>query len=145
MKRHTMVLSCIIFMYLYCMCNLKKGVLNCIFSGIFQFLACIFVGPRSVLNYNTIVYLLTCGSFSRSWPDNVHILQACHKLTAASRKHGMGGVLVEENLQQIFPYLRLNLCSSSHSVRLLTLKILASFEQLGRSSSNNKVQCHINL
>lgn len=57
----------------------------------------------------------------------------------------MGNVLVEENLQQIFPYLRLNLCSSSHFVRLLTLKILASFEKLGRSSSNNKVQCHINL
>ena len=106
-------------------------------------MACIFFGPRYVLNYKTIVYLLTCGSLSRSWPDNVHILQACHKLTAASRKHGMGGVLVEENLQQIFPYLRLNLCSSSHFVRVLTLKILASFEQLGRSSSNNKVQCAI--
>lgn len=39
----------------------------------------------------------------------------------------------------MYPYLRLNLCSASHVVRLLTLKILVCFDQPENTSLDNKV------
>ena len=79
--------------------------------------------------------------FYRSWPDNVHVLQACHKLMKVARTHRIQGFLTAENLQEIYGYLRLNLCSASHVVRLLTLKLLTCFDQPEtRLSSDDKVQ-----
>lgn len=77
--------------------------------------------------------------FYRSWPDNVYILQACYKLSALARKQGIDSFVAAENLEEIYGYVRLNLCSPSHVVRLLTLKILTCFDQPERSSSEDKV------
>ena len=77
--------------------------------------------------------------YCRSWPDNVHVLQACFQLMDVARNHGIKSFVSEQNLQEVYSYLRLNLCSSSHVVRLLTLKILSCFDQPERSSSDNKV------
>ena len=76
----------------------------------------------------------------RSWPDNVHVLQACLKLMEVARKHGIKSFVSEQNVKEVYSYVRLNLCSASHVVRLLTLKILSCFDQPERSSSDNKVQ-----
>ena len=81
-------------------------------------------------------YFIHC----RTWPDNVHALQACFKLMEVARKHGNKSFVGEQNLQEVYSYLRLNLCSASHVVRLLTLKILSCFDQPERSSLDNKVQ-----
>ena len=76
----------------------------------------------------------------RSWPNNVHVLQACFKMMEVARKHGIKSFVSERNLHEVYSYLRLNLCSASHVVRLLTLKMLSCFDQPERSSSDNKVQ-----
>ena len=57
-----------------------------------------------------------------------------------ARKHGIKSFVGEQNLQEMYSYLRLNLCSASHVVRLLTLEILSCFDQAEKSSSDNKVQ-----
>ena len=57
-----------------------------------------------------------------------------------ARKHGIKSFVGEQNLQEVYSYLRLNLCSASHVVRLITLKILSCFDQPERSSSDNKVR-----
>ena len=46
-----------------------------------------------------------------------------------ARKQGIQSFLAAGNLQEIYGYARLNLCSASHVTRLLTLKILACFDQ----------------
>ena len=76
----------------------------------------------------------------RSWPDNVHVLQACFKLMDVARKHGIQSFVSEQNLQEAYSCLRLNLYSASHVVRVHTLKILSCFDQPERGSSDNKVQ-----
>lgn len=86
------------------------------------------------------MYAFSYCTCCRSWPDNVHALQACSKLMEVARKHGIKSFVGEQNLQEVYSYLRLNLCSASHVVRLLTLKILSCFDQPERSSSDNKVQ-----
>ena len=57
-----------------------------------------------------------------------------------ARKHGIKSFVGEQNLQEVYSYLRLNLCSASHVVRLITLKILSCFDQPERSSSDSKVR-----
>lgn len=76
----------------------------------------------------------------RSWPDNVHALQACFKLMAVAKKHGIKSFVGEQNLQEVYSHVRLNLCSASHVVRLLTLKILSCFDQPDQMSLDDKVR-----
>lgn len=80
--------------------------------------------------------------FIRSWPDNVHILQACYKLLTVARKQGIQSFLAAENLQEIYYLVRLNLRSASHVIRLFTLKLLTCFDQQERTSSEDKVNYH---
>lgn len=89
-----------------------------------------------IVQHLDFAFLLT---LIRSWPDNVHVLQACFKMMEVARKHGIKSFVSERNLHEVYSYLRLNLCSASHVVRLLTLKILSCFDQPERSSSDNKV------
>ncbi|XP_068744813.1 small subunit processome component 20 homolog [Montipora capricornis] len=85
-----------------------------------------------LLDYNFAQKLVS------SWPDNVFVLQACYKLVTVARKQGIQSFLAAGNLQEIYGYARLNLCSASHVTRLLTLKILACFDQEEKAPSSTQ-------
>ena len=91
---------------------------------------------RFLLNSAVFSYRTCC----RSWPDNAHALQACFKLMAVAKKHGIKSFVGEQNLQEVYSHVRLNLCSASHVVRLLTLKILSCFDQPDQMSLDDKVR-----
>ena len=83
--------------------------------------------------------------FYRSWPSNVHILQACFKLMTVARAHGIQSFLAAENLQGIYPYVSHNLCSASHITRLLTLKMLNCFNHPNKGVSDDKVNTDLTV
>lgn len=59
---------------------------------------------------------------------------------AVARKHEIKSFVDAENLLEIYPHLRLNLCSASHVVRHLTLMILSWFDPPEKNLSDNKVR-----
>ena len=83
--------------------------------------------------------------FYRSWPSNVHILQACFKLLTVARAHGIQSFVAAENVQEIYPYVSHNLCSASHITRLLTLKILNCFDHPSKGVSDDKVNTDLTV
>ena len=60
----------------------------------------------------------------------MHILQAAASFVSAAKMRDQKDFLSSDKLQEVFPILQPSLSSSVPTTRLLSLKILATFEQM---------------
>ena len=73
-----------------------------------------------------------CISFSfRDHSCDVHVLQACHVYLSVIKEQSSQSILSYQSLAEVYACVENNLASHAHLVRLLTLKILTTFEETG--------------
>ena len=66
----------------------------------------------------------------RDYSGDVHVLQACHVYLSVIKAQSSILISSNEHLTEVYTCVEKNLASHARLVRLLTLKILTTFEQM---------------
>ena len=89
------------------------------------------VSLEEILPYNSVLYLL------REHSRDIHVLQACHVYLSVIKEQSSQVILSSDSLLEVYACVEKNLASHARLARMLTLKILTTFEQMDVGSNED--------